>query len=162
MGLAHLYNYADTVPNDLLASLTATILDRADESPDAMEMHDMQCCIRLADTPSFPIDARKRLAKKLTTAGDVEVVRDPAKWGGYTVKPLNVVFSPTSCLASQFESDLSANLDFEIDQQGEDGSWSPQWSWGAYGDDWPAAKLAWQSYLTITTLVTLKAFSRIS
>ena len=160
--LAHLYAYPEGVSADLLAQLTAVVLKRVNAAPEAMEMHDLQRCIRLADTASLPAAAKQQLLKKLSAAAEVEVTRDPQQWGGYSTKPLSVVFSPDSCLAPQFAADIAAHLDYEIDQQGEDGTWSPPWSWNEqYADAWPVAKLAWQSHLTMVTLKTLQDFGRV-
>ena len=54
------------------------------------------------------------------------------------------------------------NLDFEIGQQGEDGSWSPNFSWDDQDPEaWQTAKKEWQSRITVDTLKTLKDFGRI-
>ena len=54
------------------------------------------------------------------------------------------------------------NLDFEIEQQAEDGSWSPNFSWGdQYPEAWQTAKKEWQSRFTVDTLKTLRDFGRI-
>lgn len=160
--LGCLYAFLDDVQADLVAQLTAVVLERVEASPDAMEMHDLQCCIRLTDTTALPVEAKSRLLKKLSAVAEVEVTRNPKNWGNYTLTPISVVFGPKSCLAAQFEADIAANLDYEIDQQGEDGTWSPPWSWGdLYAEAWPDARLAWQSHLTITMLKTLRGFGRI-
>lgn len=160
--LAFLYAFGDGSADDLIERLTRVVLDRVEASPDAMEMHDLQCCIRLADTATLPEDVRDRLVKKLSAAAEAEVTRNPERWGKYTLKPLGVVFTPTSCLATMFEEDVEANIAYEIDQQGEDGAWSPAWTWGdRYPEAWPEARRAWQSYITISTLAQLKAFGRI-
>ena len=158
--LAYLHDYASDVPDDLISHLTGTVLDRADEAPDAMEMHDLQCCIRLADTPSLTEDAKERLVKKLTTAARVEVSCEPSEWGGYTLTPLGVVFGPDSCLAAQYRESVELNLDWEIDQQGEDGALSPPWVWGQYEESWPAVRAQWQSMLTMNMLRLLRDFGR--
>jgi hypothetical protein len=57
---------------------------------------------------------------------------------------------------------LPANLDYVIQSQGEDGSWSPPWSWfGAYPADWPQAERDWRGVLTLERLEWLHAYDRI-
>lgn len=57
---------------------------------------------------------------------------------------------------------LEQNLDYEIEQQCEDGSWSPNWSWfGQFPEEWPTAEREWRGVLTLRTLRALQAFGRL-
>ena len=81
---------------------------------------------------------------------------------GYVLKPLWLVTSPESPLAAGLQDEVEMNLDFEIEQQGEDGAWSPNFSWGdQYPEAWQTAKKEWQSRITVDILKTLKDFGRI-
>ena len=54
------------------------------------------------------------------------------------------------------------NLDFDIEHQNSDGSWSPTWTWyGQYPEVWEQAELHWKSCLTVEILKALKEFGRI-
>jgi hypothetical protein len=78
------------------------------------------------------------------------------------LKPIWLVTTPSSPLLIILRNEVDMNLDFEIEQQGEDGSWSPNFSWGdLHPEVWEIAKKEWQSKFTIDTLKTLKEFGRI-
>ena len=51
------------------------------------------------------------------------------------------------------------NQSYEIDRQGDDGAWSPNWSWE--GDAWQQAERDWKGWLTVNVLRSLRAFGRI-
>ena len=88
--------------------------------------------------------------------------RNAEQLTGYVLKPLWLVTSPKSPLAAGLQDEVEMNLDFEIEQQGEDGAWSPNFSWGEqYPEAWQTAKKEWQSRITVDILKTLKDFGRI-
>ena len=127
-----------------------------------MEMHDLLCFIRLAETPAFPEDARARILPKLIRVVDRVVAREPDQWEGYGLKPLLVVTSPDSPFAEMLAEEIHLNLDYEIEKQREDGSWAPNWSWGdTYPEAWPEAEREWRGVLTVNTLKALRNFGRL-
>ena len=74
----------------------------------------------------------------------------------------NVVSSPDAPLAEQFAEEVAMNLDFEIEQQGADGAWSPNFSWGdQHPEAWEIAKREWQARITLKNLRVLRDFDRI-
>ena len=75
----------------------------------------------------------------------------------------DAVLAALSPLAAELKDEVEMNLDFEIEQQGEDGSWSPNFSWDdQYPEAWRTAKKEWKSRLTVDILKTLKDFGRIA
>jgi hypothetical protein len=124
-----------------------------------MEMHDLMCCIRLAETESLPDGTRMVVAQAIERAADRLVERDPKRWSGYSVKPLSLVRGPESPLAALLAEDVQRNLDYEIEAQGPDGAWGPNWSWN--GDAWLQAERDWKGYITTHMLMTLHAFGRL-
>ena len=125
-----------------------------------MEMHDILCLARLAETEALP--NRDKVWEKLARVAAPRVARNAEQLTGYVLKPLWLVSSPESPLAAGLKDEVSMNLDFEIEQQGEDGSWSPNFSWGdQYPEAWQTAKKEWQSRFTVETLKTLRDFGRI-
>ena len=157
--LGYLYDYSDKVPDSLLSELTETIVARVAKAPEKMEMHDLMCCIRLAETKSLPESARTKILPKLKQSADRVVDRDPDRWSEYSVKPVSLAPWQASSLASLLEADIQQNLDFEINAQGDDGAWRPNWSWS--GDAWQQAELEWKSHITVNMLRSLRAFGRI-
>jgi hypothetical protein len=61
-------------------------------------------------------------------------------------------------------SDLvAANLQFEIDRQGADGAWAPNWSWGGlFPGDWPQAEREWKGALTLQALLTFRSYGSLA
>jgi hypothetical protein len=158
--VGYLHEFSDGVPTQLLQQLTTAVLAHLDSSSDEMEMHDILCFARLAETEALP--NREEVGEKLAQAAAPRVARNAEQLTGYVLKPLWLVSSPESPLATEFKDEVEMNLDFEIEQQGEDGSWSPNFSWGdQYPETWQKAKKEWQSRFTVETLKTLRDFGRI-
>jgi len=158
--VGYLHEFSDGVPTQLLKTLTVAVLEHLDSLPDEMEMHDVLCFVRLAETEV--LSNRDQVWAKLARAAAQGVARNVEQLTGYVLKPLWVVPSPESPLAAELKDKVEVNLDFEIGQQGEDGSWSPNFSWDdQYPEAWQIAKKEWQSRITVDTLKTLKDFSRI-
>ena len=158
--VGYLHEFSDDVPMKLLKTLTTTVLRHLDSLPDEMEMHDSLCFVRLAETEALP--NRDKVWAKLAQAAARGVARNAEELTGYVLKPLWLVPFPESPLAAGLKDEVEMNLDFEIGQQGEDGSWFPNFSWGdQYPEAWRIAKREWQSRFTVDTLKTLKDFGRI-
>ena len=158
--IGYLHEFSDAVPTKLLELLTTAVLEHLDSQSDEMEMHDILCLARLAETEGLP--NRDKVWEKLARVAASRVARNAAQLTGYVLKPLWLVPSPESPLATGLKDEVSMNLDFEIEQQAEDGSWSPNFSWGdQYPEAWQTAKKEWQSRFTVDTLKTLRDFGRI-
>ena len=159
--VGYLHEFGNSVPTELLNTLTTAVLKHLDSLPDEMEMHDVLCFVQLAETKVLP--NRNKIWAKLARAAAQGVARNAEELTGYVLKPLWLVPSPESPLAAELKDEVEMNLDFEIGQQGKDGSWSPNFSWDdQYPEAWQAAKKEWQSRLTVDILKTLKDFGRIA
>lgn len=158
--VGYLHEFSDGVPTQLQTQLTTAVLEHLDSPPDQMEMHDILCFARLAETETLP--NRDQVWEKIARAAAPHLPQNAEQLTGYVLKPLWLVSSPESPLATRLKEEVKMNLDFEIEQQGEDGSWSPNFSWGdQYPETWQKAKKEWQSRFTVETLKTLKDFGRI-
>ncbi len=158
--VGYLHEFSDRVPTQLLKQLTTTVLEHLESRPDEMEMHDILCFVKLAETETLPNS--EKVWEKLAQAAAPRIARNADQLTGYVLKPLWLVSSPESPLAAEFKEEVEMNLDFEIEQQGGDGSWSPNFSWGdQYPETWQIAKKEWQSKFTVDTLKTLRDFGRI-
>lgn len=156
----YLHAYPELIPADFLADRTEFALNHLLSQPDEMGMHDVFCFLRLA--AELPEPAQGMFMERLKRAIDKIVTRDPQNWADYGPQPIMFVKSPDSPLAALLEEEIQANLDYTIDTQNEDGSWSPNWSWGDnYPETWDQAKQEWQGILTLENLRTLAAFGRI-
>ena len=160
--IGYLCDCAGQVPGDLLKQLTAAVVDHVESLPDEMDMFDMLCSTRLAETAGLGEAERERMLGKLIRAAPHTVTKDPEKWKEYSSKPLWLAPRSDAPLAKVLAREVEMNLDFEIDYQGEDGSWSPFWSWGdQYPKAWEVAQREWQAKLTVDVLKSLRAFGRI-
>ena len=160
--VGYLHDYCEIVPSELLNTLTTAVFVHLDSLPDEIEMHDIICFVSLAETASLPRPYRDRIWEKLAKAAEHGVARQPEQLSGYVLKPLYLVSSPDSQLAAELADEVAMNLDFEIEQQGEDGVWSPNFSWGdQFPDVWQVARREWQARITLNTLRVLRDFGRI-
>ena len=157
--LGYFLDYPDDVPAKLLPVLTETVLARIDSKQDKVDMFDLACSIRLAETASLPENARSALIPRIEAAAENVVDRSPEKWSSFSAKPISLAESPESLLAHMLDADIQRNLDYEIDHQGADGAWVPYWTWE--GDAWQQAERDWKGHLTVNMLRTLRAFDRI-
>ena len=158
--VGYLHEFSDGAQTQRLKPLATAVLKHLDSLPDEMEMHDILCFVRLAETEALP--NRDKVWEKLARAAAPRVAQNAEQLTGYVLKPLWLVSSPESPLAAGLKDEVAMNLDFEIEQQDEDGSWSPNFSWGdQYPEAWQTAKKEWQSRFTVDTLKTLRDFGRI-
>lgn len=159
----YLQDYADLVPHALRARVTKKLLTDLEAGVDKLEMHDVICCVRLAESKDLPEAVRRDLMARLTPIVDRKVSRDPSEWGGYVLWPLEVVGHPASPFAGLLADAVARQLDFEIARQAESGAWEPTWTWGdRHPDVWPQAKRDWSGVLTVRVLRILKRFGRIT
>ena len=160
--VGYLHDFSGIVPSELLNTLTTAVFEHLESLCDEIEMHDIICFVSLAETASLPQPYRDRIWAKLAKAAEHGVAREPEELTGYVLKPLYLVSSPESPLAAELADEVAMNLDFEIEQQGEDGAWSPNFSWGdQYPEAWQIARREWQARITLSTLRVLRDFGRI-
>ena len=161
--LGYLYDYAELVPSELIQELTREVVDHLERLPDAMEMHDLLCYLRLAQTEALPAWVRERIMVKLTRAVQQVVARGPERWEQYGLRPVQVAPRPGSLFAQLLADEIGRNLDWEIAHQQADGSWTPTWSWGdMYPEAWADARREWSGVLTVGMLRALHTWGRIA
>jgi hypothetical protein len=151
--------YAEHFPETLRETVTPSVVTHLLDQPDEMEMHDLLCYIRLSETPNLPDDLKAKVLDKLTRIVNNTVERSPEAWSNYGLQPLAVISSPESPFADAFKDEIQHNLDFMIENQGDDGTWQPNWSWGGqWPDEWEQAKRDWTGVITLDNLRKLQAF----
>ncbi len=161
---ASLYAFAGAVEAAFLRGLAEAVVSRAVELDPAVVQKDAaECYGRFACSAAVPAEVRAPVLARLTEVVEATLTTDPAQWGGYGLQPLDIVDSPDSPLYAACREHVDRHLDYVIDTQGEDGAWSPHWSWmGAFPEAWEGAKVAWQGRLTVLRLRQLAAFGRAS
>lgn len=158
--LAHLINYRELVPDDFLERLYRHAIDYLSGQPDEMEMHELNCFVKLAD--NLAVADRRSVHRKLTRLVLNTVALNAEQWRVYSAQPLDYVSSPDSFLYPSLKDSVADNLDFLIDSVSEEGAWNPSWSWGQYEDAWSQARQTISGSLTVDRLRILKGFDRIA
>jgi len=159
--LGYLYEFGGDISEDILSVISERVISCLAES-DEIRMHEFLCCLRLLETENIPETLREPVHHRLMQLIPKLVERDPDRWEGYNLKPLQVVESPASPFMNGLKKAVQDNLVYEIDSQNADGSWSPNWTWGGtYPDDWEKARVEWSGVITLQKLRILKRFNRI-
>lgn len=132
--------------------------ERIKATDDCTEMHDLQCLARFGKSHLATDGERDKIASWIGKA----VETDPAKWGGYCLRPLAIIDSPNHfALDAVGKSAVEADLDLTIAEQGDDGGWHPAWQWDdKFPGEWQCAEQAWSGILTLANLRKLRAFDR--
>jgi len=162
VGLLH--HYSDLVPEEWLDSITAqTVAGIETITPfGSGGGDDLVYALSLAEEVTLAEQFRARIVKRLRTVVPEVVSHNPEEWGSYCISPLKIVTSPQSPIADLIWDAVQEHLDYQIDHQTQEGAWNPVWSWGDfYPEAWQGAKVEWQGYLTLATLMALKVFNRI-
>lgn len=161
--LAYLQQFNRLAPTDFLAGARRAAIDDLMRYAQHMEMHDLLSFIVLMETAELPREDYENVVDKLRRALPQSVALEAADWDNYGLPPLEAVTSPASPLAGVIAPEvIDANLDYIINKQGSDGTWSPNWSWDFIdADAWEVAAREWRGVLTLRRLRTLRAFGRI-
>ncbi|MCC5850127.1 MAG: hypothetical protein JJU29_18740 [Verrucomicrobia bacterium] len=152
----------DDFGRDIVSRHMDRVIDKLD-SVQKIEMHDLLCCLRLLETDNLPSTVRGRILEALKRLVSGSIATNPDQWKGYCLRPLQVIHRPDSPFMEGLEEAVALNLDYEIEEQMENGTWSPTWSWGdQFPQAWEEAKREWTGVLTLEKLITLKHFNRIA
>ncbi|MEL7433570.1 MAG: hypothetical protein AAFN11_06455 [Chloroflexota bacterium] len=158
--LGYLYEFSENFPDDMHEKLTQAVTNYLLVHDDEMEMHDIQCYVRLLETETLPEANRQAMLPKMRAILEHNVDTDPAKWSAYGLPPLAVVSSPESPFYDLFADAIPANIRFVIDTQTDEGYWQPAWSWDFVDEGaWAQAEKAWHGVLTVNNLRTLAHFN---
>ena len=157
-----LLNYQRLVPKGFLDDVIASLMAHLKTLPVGMGLFDAISFLQLLQSDGLGDEHRERLLFKLTATGKRIVNPNPREWGKFAIKPLWLAPAPNAPLAQALKADIQKNLDFEIERQNKDGSWSPSWSWGAsFLESWKTAEKEWKGILTLAMLRSLRDFGRI-
>jgi hypothetical protein len=160
--VAHLWHYNEVADPAFLAAVTEHVERLVAVWPAMPEMHDLFCLLRLVETPAAPAALRNQAADRVRATAGAVVTRDPQAWSSYSVKPLLMAPRADSLLAPLLDDCLGPNLDYEIEHQGADGAWAPNWHWfGLSPEHWPEAEQEWKGVLTLQMLLTLRSYGRL-
>lgn len=149
--VGYLNKYQRLIATIDLDALTEYTIKYWEDKNDFPSEHEVYCFIRLYN--QLQIDKANRLKEKLSEAAEKLVCLDPRKWNTYVPQPLQ--------FENFIKNGITENLDYLVDTIGENGVWSPNWTWHQYKDIWPKQKVKWEGVITIHNLGILKKYNRI-
>ena len=142
--------------------LLEEILAHLNERQAEASKDEILCYKSLYEVPSLDSNIKERLYKSVSAMIEASVVTDEKAWGEYCLKPIDIIDDPASDFAGILPEALSRNINYEIENQQEDGSWKPNWNWaGLYPDAWLDAEREWSAVLTLNRLRLFDKFDLI-
>jgi hypothetical protein len=127
-----------------------------------LDMHELLCFVRLYECEGLEKAHRLEILPYLLSNGFKLVNVEPRDWEEYCLTPLAVVNHAGSVFAEFFSDTIEANFKFLIEQQQDDGSWRPNWSWaGEFPGTWKKAETEIKAELTLKNLQQFAAFNRL-
>lgn len=160
--LACLYAFPSGSMASLRQRVSEAVTTRLELPSNQIDLDGLRCYLRLYEPPQIPVKLRQVLERQLPSAIQKSVERDPAQWGGYKLRPLEVAPTADSPWRSLLGESIEANLGYLIDRQTAQGCWDPHWNWGGtFPEAWEDSKRRWQAVLTLANLRTLRSYGRI-
>lgn len=153
-----LIKYSSLVPKQLLDDIMSIVIDKIN-SGYAFGQYSMNSDIYFINAlNNEPL--KNSLLHTLMGDGHLISLLDE-NWGTENAHKLcHWIDSPGHPYYPMYKDAVNMNFDFLINTQEEDGSWSPNWSWGE-PDVWARVNKRLKGVLTMTFLCTLKRFDRI-
>jgi hypothetical protein len=142
-----------------LDSAVTNVLGVFEELPDDFELHALMCFMRMAEM--MPGSVADRLMPKLSRGAHLVTGDKPEDWKNYGGRPLWFAQTPQSLLSPELQHAVSIQLDYEIDTQGDDGGWSPVWSYGDREAEMASAISEWAGWLTLRNLIAFNEWGRL-
>lgn len=104
------------------------------------------------------------ISDKLTALVNESIVREPAEWVNYCVRPSNYIKSPESVFYRDNKDIVAKELDYLIDTRPENGVWGITWSWfdnnGKYAREFAISENWWKAVKAIEKVHFLRNFGR--
>lgn len=129
------------------------------------EMHILACYVRMAQYCRMAnlvqelhiVELEEILAQRI----DKVITKDTEKWTTwYVSKPSQFFESKDSYLYPKYKELAEFECEFIRNAQKEDGTWSVNWSWDEYSDEWKVAKNWWKACIIIVNLKFLKEMEK--
>lgn len=150
-------SFSETLLESILESTVILAESLSDnESPDTL-----RSLLALVSAPNVPEVWRLRIETVIRRMIAESVETDSRRWSQYCLQPLEVVDSPESPWMDLLSDSVLRHLDYLIQFQESDGSWSPFWNWsGLHPAAWLEARREWAGILTYRNLRLLSIFGR--
>jgi hypothetical protein len=118
--------YSEQTDANFVEEVVSSALAMFDRLPDDMEVHTMMCFMRLAEMAGGPV--AQRLLPKLRSGVHMVTSSSPEEWEAYGGRPLWFGVTPSSLLSQELTLATPIQLDYEIENQSDEGSWQPNWT----------------------------------
>ena len=156
--VSYFIDFQSVYKSDQLEDYINYAIDYLVSRCDLKEMHELFCYLHLSE--KLDETQNLKIEDTLHIFLDNCVSVNPDNREGYGATPLSVVNSPSSRYYKKYAEVIPVELDELIDQQGEDGSWTPNWTWYQFEEEWLIAKEEWKGVMTLNSLRTLRGFNR--
>lgn len=152
--LSHLLYFNSSVPDGLEEEVISRI-----NSLDSVGIYDLRCIKNLLKVDKLHVQTKSEIIEKLVQIIPSNISED--KWDGIGMYPLNIVRSPTDIFVKAIGDELiRSNLEYDIQNQKEDGTWPLNWSWETVDEKlWSEAEREWKAIITLEKLLVFKAFN---
>lgn len=151
--VGYLYHYQDIVPINFLREVVVKATNNLMVVERPMDPFVLFCYMRLSTFVSAHL--KEMIIQRLREDVPRVIEVDPSKWSNWCVKPYWFAISPTSPVGDIIEQDVIRNLEFEIENQSEEGFFPPHWH-----DNEDNLK-TWRSILTLDVLKALHNYHMI-
>jgi hypothetical protein len=151
--VGYLCHYQELVPRAFLKKLLDIIAENLTLVERPMDAFVLLCFMRLS---KFAPESIKQLIIQRLREDVPKVIEvDLANWPNWCIKPYWFAMSPSSPVADFINKDVIRNLEYEIQNQTEDGFFQPHWH------DTEENLWIWRSILTIDVLKALRNYNMI-
>ncbi len=160
--LGVLFDYQEYSDNNIIKSCLEETLKRIDISFEG-NFYEFRNIQFLVNSRNFDKNLKKKIIEKISPILKEKVVTDDSEWAGFNLNPTNIVFTNSSPFIEVIGVDLlKRNLEFDINNQQEDGSWPLNWSWEEIDPiGWKIAEREWKGHMTLIKLKIFKEFNLI-
>ncbi|MEM7363346.1 MAG: hypothetical protein AAF525_04945 [Pseudomonadota bacterium] len=157
LALSWVTRYQQFIPDFPLETVSAHALTCLVDHPQDFSKDAVACCLHYLEVASP--QERDRIESLLLNQVPDRIERDASQWGGYCMRPLDIVSSPNSLLYDCAADVIPENIEYLFETQQDNGCWVPNWSWrGQFPEAWEDAHLEWSGVTTLRTLRQLQAF----
>ncbi len=154
----HFNNAEIDIPIDFIVNRVHSVIDDLDNLSDKINYYEFRNYLAILEVPGNHRDA---IIDKLRPILLNSLNMDPMEWTGFEMNPCNVIVSKNSPFIDIVP--LDDNLDFDIFNQMNAGSWPINWSWEKVDPiGWKQADLAWRGIITLKKLLLFKEFKRLA
>lgn len=124
-----------------------------------INMHDLICLMKMVRM--LPNNLGSRYIRFLRPKLNENLCYDTGKYTSYVFTPLSIFESPNDPMYDIFRNQIEDNLDYVIETQNKNGSWTANWHWDRDEHIFDKQLPKITAHVTLENIVKLKNFNRI-